>query len=142
MNLDSQNSIIQAILVGHKTGGPSIMPSLPSLHSPTNNTSYLSIIDGSNLEPEKKIKFTPDFNASEPVFWRVFKELANQHNGLVAYDKLQESLISTGKFYAGDAVLMIEHMEKIGNIEKTEDYHVYRKKMPSATKEEEQDSMR
>jgi hypothetical protein len=31
---------------------------------------------------------------------------------IVAYDKLQEGLISTGKFYAGDAVLMIEHMQK------------------------------
>jgi hypothetical protein len=44
----------------------------------------------------------------------------------VSYDKLQEGLISTGKFYAGEAVLMIEHMEKIGKIEKTEEYNVYK----------------
>jgi hypothetical protein len=59
------------------------------------------------------IKFTPDYKASEPIFWHVFKELSNGNNGLVSYDKLQERLISTGKFYAGEAVLMIEHMEKI-----------------------------
>jgi hypothetical protein len=59
------------IIVGHKTGGASIMPSLPSLPSPTNNTSYLSPVDSSNLEPEEKIKFTPDYHAKEPAFWRV-----------------------------------------------------------------------
>jgi hypothetical protein len=45
---------------------------------------------------------------------------------LVSYYKLQERLISTGKLYAGEAVLMIEHMEKIGKIEKTGEYNVYR----------------
>jgi hypothetical protein len=35
--------------------------------------------DDRNLEEvRKKIKFTPDYKASEPVFWRVFKELANE----------------------------------------------------------------
>ena len=74
----------------------------------------------------KEIKFTPDYKASEPIFWHAFKELSNNSNVSVNYDKLQERLISTGKFYAGEAVLMIEHMEKIGKIEKTEQYHVYR----------------
>jgi hypothetical protein len=35
------------------------------------------------LEPKEetgqKIKFTPDFKANEPTFWRVFKELANEN---------------------------------------------------------------
>ena len=113
------------------------MPSLPSLPSPTNNTSYPLSADTTNLEPEKKIKFTPDYEASEPIFWRVFKELANEHNGLVSYDLLQGELISTGKLDAGGSVLMIEHMVKTGKIEHTEHYHVYRIKMPSATKEED-----
>jgi hypothetical protein len=56
----------------------------------------------------------------------VFKDLSKNNNGLVAYDKLQERLISTGKFYAGEAVLMIEHMVKTGKIEKTENYNVYK----------------
>jgi len=47
----------------------------------------------------------------------------------VSYDKLQERLISAGKFYAGGSLLMIEHMENIGKIEKTEQYHIYRKKI-------------
>lgn len=44
----------------------------------------------------------------------VFNDLGKDNNGLVAYDKLQETLISTGKFYADHTVLMIEHIEKIG----------------------------
>jgi hypothetical protein len=62
----------------------------------------------------EEIKFTPDYEAGEPVFWRVFEEL------------------STGKFYSGEAVLMIEHLEKIGKIEHTGDYHVYRIKKPAS----------
>jgi hypothetical protein len=125
-NINSQSSRYQTILVGHTMGGASIMPSLPSLPSPAINTSYSSTFDSSSLEPDKTIKFTPDFDATEPVFWRVFKELANTNNGLVTYYNLQERLISTGKFDAGESVLMIEHMEKSGKIEKTGDYDVYR----------------
>lgn len=85
----------------------------------------------------EKIKFTPDYEAGKsPIFWHVFKELSNGNNGLVSYDKLQERLISTGKFYAGEAVLMIEHMEKIGKIEKTENYNAYRIGKSVTTKEE------
>ena len=43
--------------------------------------------------------------------------------------------ISTGKFYAGDAVLMIEHMEKIGEIEPTEYYHMYRRRIAASPEE-------
>jgi hypothetical protein len=84
----------------------------------------------------KEIKFTPDYKGSEPIFWQVFKELSNNNNGLVTYDKLQERLISTGKFYAGEAVLMIEHMEKNSKIVKTEQYHVYRIGKSVTTNEE------
>ena len=74
-----------------------------------------------------EIKFTPDYEAGKPIFSRIFEELSNDNNGLVNYDRLQERLVSTGKFFVGDAVLMIEHMEKIGEIEKTEQYNVYRR---------------
>ena len=59
----------------------------------------------------------------------------------MSYDKLQERLISTGKFYAGEAVLMIEHMEKIGRIEKTEQYNVYIIGKLVTTKQEGWDNM-
>jgi hypothetical protein len=94
-----------------------------------------------SLEPNE-IKFTPDYKANEPIFWGVFKELSKNNNGLVAYDKLQEVLLSTGKFYAGEAVLMIEHMEKTGKIEKAGDYNVYRIGKPVTTEEEEWSNMR
>ena len=82
--------------------------------------------DATQREEAARIKFTPDFEAGAPIFWRVFEELANNGNGFVAYDRLQESLVSTGQFFVGEAVLMIEHMEKIGKIEKTEHYNVYK----------------
>jgi hypothetical protein len=91
------------------------------------------------LEPKEEIKFTPDYKANEPIFWRVFKDLSkNNNNGLVAYDKLQEGLISTGKFYDGESVLMIEHMEKTGKIEKTENYNSYKIGKSVTTKEVEE----
>jgi hypothetical protein len=67
-----------------------------------------------------EIRFTPDYKANVPIFWHVFKELSKTTNNvLVAYDKLQEGLISTGNLDAGGSVLLIEHMEKTGKIEKT-----------------------
>jgi hypothetical protein len=84
-----------------------------------------------------EIKFTPDYKANEPIFWRVFNDLSkNNNDGLVAYDKLQERLISTGKLDAGGSVLMIEHMEKTGKIEKTENYNIYRIGKSVAAKED------
>ena len=66
----------------------------------------------------------------------VFNDIAKDNNGLVAYDKLQERLVSTGQFYVGEAVLMIDHMEKIGRIEQTGDYHVYRLKKSASPEEQ------
>jgi hypothetical protein len=73
----------------------------------------------------EQIKFTPDYEAGEPIFWHVFKELSKNNNRLVSYYNLQERLVSTGQFFVGEAVLMIEHMEKIEKIEKIGDYNVY-----------------
>jgi len=89
------------------------------------------------LQPNE-IKFTPDYKANEPIFWRVFNDISKNSNGLVAYDKLQEGLISTGKFYVGDAVLMIEHMEKTVKIEKTGDYNIYKIGKSLTTKKDEE----
>jgi len=35
-------------------------------------------------------------------------------------------LVATGQFFVGEAVLMNEHMEKSGKVERTGDYNVYR----------------
>jgi hypothetical protein len=83
------------------------------------------------VEPREQIKFTPDYEANKPIFWHVFEDLAKNNNGLVSYDKLQERLVSSGKLDAGGSVLMIEHMEKIGEIQQTEQYHVYRRREAS-----------
>ena len=84
-----------------------------------------------------EIKFTPDYKANEPIFWSVFKDLSKNNNGLVAYYTLQERLISTRKLDAGESVLMIEHMEKSGKIEKTGDYNIYKIGKAVTTKEDE-----
>jgi hypothetical protein len=78
-----------------------------------------------HIEAEQ-IKFTPDYEGGKPIFWHVFKELSNNNNGSVSYYNLQERLVSTGQFFVGEAVLVIEHIEKIAKIEKTEEYNVYR----------------
>ena len=84
----------------------------------------------------KEIKFTPDYKVGEPIFWHAFKELSKNNNESVTYDRLQERLISTGKY--AKAVLMTDHMEKIGKIEKTEQYNAYR---IGKSNEEELDNM-
>ena len=72
------------------------------------------------------IEPTLNYEQKEPIFWRVFKDLSDKANELVEHDKLQERLISTGKFYASEAFMIIEHMEHTGKIEDTGGYRVYR----------------
>ena len=46
---------------------------------------------------------------------------------MIIYNRMQVLVhLSLAVVYAGDAVLMIEHIEKIGKIEQTGDYHIYR----------------
>jgi hypothetical protein len=97
-----------------------------------NNDNSGNVDVESTKEVKKKIKFTPDYEAGKPIFLHVFEELSNEGNGLVYYDKLQDRLVSTGKFFVGEAVLMIEQMEKIGEIEQTEHYHVYRRRIAAS----------
>ena len=95
----------------------------------------MHVDEKNSLEPKDEvegIKFSPDYEEKEPIFQRVFEELSNHANGSVDYYNLQERLLSTGKFYAGEAVLMIDHMVKEGKIEQTEDYHVYRRSKPAS----------
>jgi hypothetical protein len=54
---------------------------------------------------------------------------------------LQERLISSGKLDTGASVLMIEHMEKTGKIEKTGGYNVYKIRKLPATREGERNML-
>jgi hypothetical protein len=58
----------------------------------TNNDNNSSL-PSADLDAGLKIKFTPDYDEKEPVFWRVIGELSN--DGLVDYDKIHERLVST-----------------------------------------------
>jgi hypothetical protein len=89
----------------------------------------MHVDENNSLELKEEVEgimFSPNYEEKEPIFQRVFEELSNQGNGSVDYHNLQERLLSTGKFYAGEAVLMIDHMVKEGKIEQTGDYHLYR----------------
>lgn len=69
----------------------------------------------------------------ESIFFSVFEELSKENgDGLVDYEKLRSRLISTGKFFAGDAFMIIEHMVKTGQIEQTS-FHLYSRKKASDT---------
>ena len=86
------------------------------------------------MEPREEIKFTPDYEASEPVFWTVFRDLSRTMiMDWLATTNYKKRLISTGKLDARGSVLMIEHMEKTGKIEKTGDYNLYRMGKPVTT---------
>ena len=63
----------------------------------------------------------------ESIFFKVFEELSKENgNGLVDYEKIRLRLISTGKFFAGDAVIIIEQMVRTGKIVETS-FHLYRR---------------
>jgi len=75
------------------------------------------------------IPFNQQYKDKEPIFFDVFEELSNDNGngGLVDYENLRLRLISTGKFFAGDAVLIIDYMERTGQIEET-GFHLYHRK--------------
>jgi hypothetical protein len=100
----------------------------------TNNNSPDT--DATQRKGATEIKFTPGYEPGKPIFWRIFQKLSNNNNGLISYYNIQERLVSTGQFFVVVAVLMIEHMEKTGKIEKAGDYNVYRIKDSASSNEE------
>ena len=66
------------------------------------------------------------------VFWSRFNELEKQSpsDKIVVGKKLKASLVSSNKFLVGDAVLMIEYMVRIKQIEQVQGlYDSYRRVM-------------
>jgi hypothetical protein len=58
-------------------------------------------------------------NNRDKIFWQRFNKLAKQDQsgkGIVDHDELQRELVSSNKFFMGDAELMIEDMLKAGKI--------------------------
>jgi hypothetical protein len=63
----------------------------------------------------------------QQIFWQRFDELEKESdNKLVDHQILKESLVSSGKFYVGDAHKRIESMIKSGRIIEIS-FHKYKK---------------
>ena len=91
---------------------------LPASKSETNDLwnriapfSSIKVVDTS------QIKHTDD-DSNDNIFWQIFDELQSQSpdKKTVNGHKLKARLVSTNKFFVGDAVLVIERMERIGKI--------------------------
>jgi hypothetical protein len=68
-----------------------------------------------------QIKHTDD-GSNDDVFWQIFDELQNQSQDkkTVNGHKLKATLVSSNKFFVGDAVLIIERMERTARIKSVE----------------------
>ena len=62
------------------------------------------------------------------VFWSIYEPLENGNGGTgtVKHGELHEALLSSGKFYQGDATQIIEDMVKDGMLEPVS-FHLYRR---------------
>jgi hypothetical protein len=71
------------------------------------------------------------------VFWSIFGRLENGNGGTntVIHNELYEALLSSGKFYQGDATQIIEDMVKAGRLELVS-FHLYRKILQNHEKKE------
>lgn len=67
------------------------------------------------------------------IFWQTFDDLEELDSGIVEHKQLQDMLISTGKFFAGDAHYSIEQMVKSGQIVEV-DFHRYKRKEGGSAK--------
>ena len=91
---------------------------LPASKSETNDLwnriapfSSIKVVDTS------QIKHTDD-DSNDNIFWQIFDELQSQSpdKKTVNGHKLKARLVSTNKFFVGDAVFVIERMERIAKI--------------------------
>ena len=96
----------------------SLLSPLPASKSETSDLwnriapfSSIKVVDTS------QIKHTDD-GSNDNIFWQIFDELQNQSpdKKTVNGHKLKARLVSTNKFFVGDAVLIIEGMQRISKI--------------------------
>jgi hypothetical protein len=77
-----------------------------------------------------QIEYT-DSGKFDILFWQIFDELKGMSPSgeeTVKGQELKARLVSTNKFFVGDAVLIIQRMERTGQIEKV-GFDTYRKLM-------------
>jgi hypothetical protein len=86
------------------------------------------------LEPNQLLQISrrivgDDTIKNVEIFWQIFTDLEKLDSGIVEHKQLQDMLISTGKFYAGDAHYTIGQMLKTGQIVEVEgEFHKYKKR--------------
>jgi hypothetical protein len=83
--------------------------------------------DDDQHNDKKKSSSSHISSDKQKVFWKVWNELAAMDSGIVEHNDLQDRLISTRKFYAGDAHQVIADMLKLGEIVEV-DFHKYSKR--------------
>jgi hypothetical protein len=82
--------------------------------------------DNNNNKNSSSIFSLP--KVKEDIFWQRFEELAKENNGgSVDHAKLQSSLVSSNRFFVGDAQHAIEQMIKSGKIIEV-GFHKYKKR--------------
>jgi hypothetical protein len=76
-----------------------------------------------------QIKHTDD-GSNDNIFWQIFDELQNQSPDKKTVNgyKLKARLVSSNKFFVGDAILTIERMERTGKI-RSVDFDEYQKRL-------------
>jgi hypothetical protein len=76
-----------------------------------------------------QIKHTDD-GSNDDIFWQIFDELQNQSPDKKTVNgyKLKARLVSSNKFFVGDAILTIERMERTGKI-RSVDFDEYQKRL-------------
>jgi hypothetical protein len=100
---------------------------VPSIPVEPSQASHVSHAQQQEEEENKSEPSDTILKNVEQVFWQKFSELERLDTGIVEHKQLQDSLVSTGKFYAGDAHYTIEKMLKSGQIVEV-DFHRYRRK--------------
>jgi len=91
---------------------------------------FIPIDNSKYIDDEER---RPSFD-KESIFWQRFTELEKQSiDGLVQYQKLKDSLVSSTVFIVGDAVLMMQTMVVKGRLEMVEQGY-YRRAKPIRNK--------
>jgi hypothetical protein len=76
---------------------------VPSIPVEPSQASHVSHAQQQEEEENKSEPSDTILKNVEQVFWQKFSELERLDTGIVEHKQLQDSLVSTGKFYAGDA---------------------------------------